>query len=175
VVGCANTHSLQGGDLVTVDCDILVPAALENQIRADNVADVKAKLIVEGANGPITPAADRALVERGIPVLPDILANAGGVTVSYFEWVQNNQNEQWELERVNEQLEQKMRRATDAVLKERDRICESLEEIEAQLEETRKKREVPPGPLGPPDLRTAAFVLAISRVSSVALERGIWP
>ena len=117
---------------------------------------MKARLVVEAANGPTTPAADRALQARGIPVLPDILANSGGVCVSYFEWVQNIENEQWDLAEVNDKLRTKMERATDAVL--------------AKYAELH--REKPPDP---PDLRTAALVLAIERVAHVALSRGIWP
>src|SRR5690606_1289845 len=89
IEGLAGTEPISNEDLLALACDVLIPAALENQIRADNVDRIQARLIVEGANGPTTPAADRALFARGIPVLPDILANAGGVTVSYYEWVQN--------------------------------------------------------------------------------------
>jgi glutamate dehydrogenase (NAD(P)+) len=139
-----------------LDCDILIPAALENQIRRDNVAAVRARFICEAANGPTTPAADRILFERGIHVLPDILANSGGVCVSYFEWVQNIENEQWDVDEVNQKLRAKMERATDTVI-----------DNQVQL----NKR--PSG--APGDLRTAALVVAIERVAHVALERGIWP
>src|SRR5258706_5660389 len=116
VVGLSGTKNITNEELLQLDCDVLIPAAFENQIRADNVGGVKAKLIAEAANGPTTPAADKALFERGIPVLPDILTNSGGVTVSYFEWVQNIENEHWSEDHVNEQLRQKMEAATDAVL-----------------------------------------------------------
>src|SRR5256886_2287465 len=116
VVGLAGTTNISNDELLHIECDVLIPAAFENQIRADNVAGVKTKVIAEAANGPTTPAADQALFERGIPVLPDILTNAGGVTVSYFEWVQNIENEHWSEEDVNEKLRQKMEAATDAVL-----------------------------------------------------------
>src|SRR5262249_42321346 len=86
----ADTHE----ELLTLECDVLIPAALENQIRRDNAGEVRARIVCEAANGPTTPDADRTLFERGIPVLPDILANSGGVCVSYFEWVQNIENEQ---------------------------------------------------------------------------------
>jgi glutamate dehydrogenase (NAD(P)+) len=158
VVGMAGTRTITNEELLALDCDILIPAALENQIRRDNAAAVKAHLVCEAANGPTTPAADRILQERGIPVLPDILANSGGVCVSYFEWVQNNENEQWDLEEVNHKLRVKMERATDAVL--------------AKHAEVNGSTPPPPQPI---DLRTAALVVAIERVAHVALERGIWP
>jgi glutamate dehydrogenase (NAD(P)+) len=102
-------------ELLELECDILIPAAIDRVIHTDNVDDVKAKMIVEAANGPTTPAADHALHERGIPIVPDILANAGGVTVSYFEWVQNIQQFTWELDQVNFELKKKMRKATSQV------------------------------------------------------------
>jgi glutamate dehydrogenase (NAD(P)+) len=157
VVGAPETRAIRNDELLGLDCDILLPAALENQIRRDNVRAVRAKLICEAANGPTTPAADRVLQERGIPVLPDILANSGGVCVSYFEWVQNNENEQWDLTEVNHKLRTKMERATDAVLEKQTQINRS------------------PGTAGPLDLRTAALILAIDRVAEVTLKRGIWP
>ena len=155
VVGLAGTMNITNADLLQIECDVLIPAAFENQIRADNVENVKTKLIAEAANGPTTPAADRVLFERGVPIIPDILANGGGVTVSYFEWVQNIENEHWTEDDVNEKLKEKMEAATDAVL-------------QMQLEiKDQHGAEV--------DLRTAAFALAIKRVTSVALVRGIWP
>jgi glutamate dehydrogenase/leucine dehydrogenase len=175
VVGVPDTTTITNQELLEVPCDILIPAALEHEIRAENAPRIQARLVVEAANGPTTPAADRILAERGVVVLPDILANAGGVTVSYFEWVQNNENESWELEQVNQRLGLRMERATDAVLAKQAEILRRLPELEEALEETRRKRPVPEGPLEPPDLRTAAYVLAVSRVANVALERGIWP
>jgi glutamate dehydrogenase (NAD(P)+) len=155
VVGLAGTTNISNDDLLHTECDVLIPAAFENQIRADNVAGVKTKVIAEAANGPTTPAADRVLFARGIPVIPDILANSGGVTVSYFEWVQNIENENWAEEHVNAHLREKMEAATDAVL-------------QMQLEiKDRHNTAV--------DLRTAAFALAIKRVTDVANHRGIWP
>ena len=155
VVGLAGTTNISNDELLHIECDVLIPAAFENQIRADNVRAVKAKVIAEAANGPTTPAADKVLFDRGVPVLPDILANAGGVTVSYFEWVQNIENEHWSEQHVNEHLREKMEAATDAVL-------------QMQLE-IKDQHGVSV------DLRTAAFALAIKRVASVALVRGIWP
>src|SRR6202035_1589677 len=111
VVGFPGARNLSNAELLVVPCDVLIPAALENQIRGDNAGAIQAKLVVEAANGPTTPTADRILFERGIPVLPDILANSGGVTVSYFEWVQNNENEQWGLEEVNGKLKARMEKA----------------------------------------------------------------
>jgi glutamate dehydrogenase (NAD(P)+) len=171
VVGLPGTEEVSNEELLGLECDILIPAALENQIRADNAGDVKARLIAEAANGPTTPAADRILVENGIPVLPDILANAGGVTVSYYEWVQNIENEQWDEEEVNAKLLRKMTRATDSVLDTRERINGSLEEIQT----SRAKRGHGSDALGEIDIRTAAYVLAVKRVADVTLRRGIWP
>ena len=171
VVGLAGTKEMSNEELLALECDILIPAALENQIRGDNADRVRAKLIVEAANGPTTPAADRILYERGVAVLPDILANAGGVTVSYFEWVQNNQNEQWQEDEVNGKMLAKMNRATEAVISKQKEINGSLDRLEA----LRKERGLDGGPLTPVDLRTAAYVLAIERVARVTLERGIWP
>jgi glutamate dehydrogenase (NAD(P)+) len=159
-------------ELLALPCDILVPAALENQIRGDNAPDVQARLVLELANGPTTPEADRILLERGVPVLPDILANAGGVTVSYFEWVQNNENEQWDEDEVNAKLHRKMVRATDGVLDKQLEINGGLGEIESRRRQY--GRDGGP-PLQSVDLRTAAYVLAVVRVARVALDRGIWP
>jgi len=155
VVGLAGTMNITNADLLHIECDILIPAAFENQIRSDNVAGVKTKLIAEAANGPTTPDADQELFARGIPVLPDILANSGGVTVSYFEWVQNIENEHWTEENVNSKLREKMEAATDAVL---------------QMQLAIKDRNG-----ANVDLRTSAFALAIKRVADAALMRGIWP
>ncbi len=157
VVGAVNTRQISNDDLLALECDILIPAALENQIRADNADKVRAKLICEAANGPTTPAADLILQQKKIPVLPDILANSGGVCVSYFEWVQNNENEQWDLEEVNHKLRTKMERAADAVIEKQKHINRVL------------------GSAEPIDLRTAALIVAIDRVAEVALKRGIWP
>lgn len=149
VVGLPDTRSLTNADLLALECDILVPAAGGQQIRADNADAVRARLIAEAANGPLTPAADDLLRERGVMVLPDILVNAGGVTVSYFEWVQNTQNEQWDLEVVNARLRRRMQRAVDEVI-ERWRRLQT-------------------------DLRVAALAVAIERLTRITLERGIWP
>ncbi len=155
VVGLAETRNITNDELLHLQCDILIPAAFENQIRNDNVEGVRAKVIAEAANGPTTPAADKVLFERGVPIIPDILANSGGVTVSYFEWVQNIENEHWSEEHVNQHLREKMEAATDAVL-------------QMQIEIKDRHGEAV-------DLRTAAFALAIKRVAAVALVRGIWP
>ncbi len=165
VVGLAGTEEISNDELLALECDVLIPAALENQIRADNAATVRAKLIVEAANGPTTPAADEILTGNGVVVLPDILANSGGVTVSYFEWVQNLEHQQWDVDEVNDKLRRKMERATDAVIDERERINGGLAQLESKPGET----------LSLVSLRTAAFILAIRRVANVALERGIWP
>jgi glutamate dehydrogenase (NAD(P)+) len=161
VVGLSGTRTIRNEEIILLACDVLIPAALENQIRRDNAASVRARLVCEGANGPTTPAADRILFERGIPVLPDILANSGGVCVSYFEWVQNIENQQWDVEEVNHKLQVKMQRATDAVLDRQTAINQRSVEGDASS--------------GPIDLRTAALLIAVERVAHVAFERGIWP
>ena len=171
LAGLPGAQDIDPEDLLTLPCDIRIPAALENQLHAGNAGRVQARLIAEGANGPTTPAADRILFEKGIPVLPDILANAGGVTVSYFEWVQNIEHEQWDEEEVNEKLHRKITRSTDAVLNTQAEINDTLDAIEAE----RKKNGLPAAALSPVDVRTAAYILAVKRVADVALKRGIWP
>jgi len=108
VKGFPGCEEITNAELLAVDCDVLIPAALENQITGVNADQVKAKIVIEGANGPTTPEADQILKEKNILVVPDILANSGGVTVSYFEWVQNNYGFRWDLETVNRRLEEKM-------------------------------------------------------------------
>ncbi|MFH1589010.1 MAG: Glu/Leu/Phe/Val dehydrogenase [archaeon] len=135
--------------LLEMEADILVPAAMENQITTKNANKIKAKLIVEGANGPTTPEADDILTEKGVMVIPDILANAGGVIVSYFEWVQNIQREQWPYEVVVAKLEKKLIPAYKAVI---------------ALAKKEKVR-----------LRTAAYIIAIGRVAESTISRGIFP
>jgi glutamate dehydrogenase/leucine dehydrogenase len=160
LVGLPDTLSISNQALLELDCDILIPAALSNAIHQGNAGRVKARLIVEAANGPVTPAADDILDAAGISVLPDIVANAGGVTVSYFEWVQNIENEQWELAEVNGKLKTKMRRAVDDVIGRWRAL------------NTDRTPEVDRAPV---DLRTAAMVVAIERLATVTLERGFWP
>ncbi|MEF8783820.1 MAG: Glu/Leu/Phe/Val dehydrogenase [Haloarculaceae archaeon] len=144
------TEELTNEELLTMDVDLLIPAALENAIDGDLAEDVQADVIVEAANGPLTPDADDVLTERDVAVFPDILANAGGVTVSYFEWVQNRQRFYWPEERVNSELE---RIITDA-----------FEELVAAYETN-----------DAPNYRTAMYVVAIRRVLQAAEEGGIWP
>ena len=136
-------------ELLELDCDILVPAAIENQITGKNAPRVKAKIIVEGANGPTTPEADEILNEKGIFIVPDILANAGGVTVSYFEWVQNLQELIWSEEEVLERLTRIMQRGFKEVL------------------EISLSKKIP--------MRIAALVLGIGRVAEATRLRGIYP
>ena len=150
VDGYADTDSITNEALLTLDVDVLVPAALENAIDSDLATEVGADLIVEAANGPLTPGADDVLVDRSVYVVPDILANAGGVTVSYFEWVQNRQRFHWTEERVNDELE---------------RI---ITEAFAGIVDAFEARDTP-------NLRTAAYVVAIDRIVDAYDQAGNWP
>jgi glutamate dehydrogenase (NAD(P)+) len=172
VVGTPGTRTITNEELLLLDCDILVPAALGDQIRRDNASDVNATLVVEAANRPITPAADDILAQKGITVLPDILANAGGVTVSYLEWVQNTENQDWSLERVNAELRRKMFNAVDSVVEGWRGFNTREEEGTGDAAEDTGERSTADLTC---DLRTAALVLAIRRVADVTLQRGIWP
>ena len=145
VTGFPGANPIDGAQVLTYKADVLIPAAMENAITEDNAEQIQAEVVVEAANGPTTPAAHDLLAGRGITIIPDILANAGGVTVSYFEWSQNIQQFSWELERVNNELERVMRRAYGDVAKLAN---------ESNL-----------------DLRTAAFALAIKRVARAAAAR----
>lgn len=158
VVGLHGSTSLSNDELIQLDSDILIPSALGNQIHINNVEQINAKLIVEAANGPITPAADEVLDAKKIPVIPDILANAGGVVVSYFEWVQNLENQQWEIDVVNKKLRKKMMKITDRVINCQKELADSQNNGERVI-----------------NLRTAALVLALRHLVDVTLKRGIWP
>ena len=171
LTGLAGCQDVTNDELLTLPCDLLIPAALENQARGDNARDVQARVIVELANGPTTPAADAVFHARKISVLPDILANAGGVTSSDDEWVQNNENEQWDEDEVNGKLERIMTKATDDVIDKQTTINGSLVDVATE----RPRRGRGGDPLAPVDLRTAAFILAVERVARVAIDRGIWP
>ena len=162
VVGFKEATEISNAELLVHDCDILIPAALECQIRQDNAAEVKAKLIVEDANGPLTAVADKIVQEKGIVVLPDIVANAGGVVVSYFEWVQNLENQQWDIEKVDRKLRKKMVRAVDDTV---DRWTALDKRHQQGLNGNRLA----------PTLRDAALVTAIERIATVVLQRDIWP
>ncbi len=171
VTGFPGAKPLESREVLEVPCDILIPAALENQITTANAGRIDAKLVVEAANGPTSPLADQILCSRGIPVLPDILANAGGVVVSYFEWVQNLDNEQWPEHEVQEKLKAKMYRATDEVVAKRISLIEQLPRYQEMWREARPDD----GELPTPTLRTAAYVNAIGRVTQATILRGIWP
>ena len=142
-------ESISADELLACDCDVLIPAAMENTLNADNAASIQAHTVVEGANGPTTPQADEILRDKGVTILPDILANAGGVTVSYFEWVQGLQNFFWDLKQVQNELQKVMERAFDAV--------------NAKADETDC------------DYRTAAYTIAISRVAESCRLKGLFP
>ena len=145
VVDFSGAKSIDNEELLALDVDILIPAALGGAISRDNAESIQARLIVEGANSPVTPRADEVLHRRGITVVPDILANAGGVTVSYFEWVQNLQQFRWNAERVNEELERKMVAAWRAVhnrtIEQHTplRISASMEALSKVAEATRQR------------------------------------
>jgi glutamate dehydrogenase (NAD(P)+) len=143
------TEKITNEELLQLPCDILVPAALENQITHINASGIKCRVLVEGANGPTTPRADAIMIDRGIFIIPDILANAGGVTVSYFEWVQNLQNLLWSENEITERLTSIMRR--------------SFLEVRTIAEEKKI------------DMRTAAMVLAVKRVADAVRLRGLYP
>jgi glutamate dehydrogenase (NAD(P)+) len=149
VQGMPGAADVRNAAVLEVDCDILIPAALENQITARNASRIKARLIAEAANGPTTPEADIELFRRGVFMVPDILCNAGGVTVSYFEWVQDLNRDHWSESVVNEKLKGIMVRAFDETL------------AIAEREEC--------------DMRTAAYLLAVQRVADATALRGLYP
>ena len=149
VMGHDAPETVTNAGLLELDVDVLVPAALGNVLTAENARDVRADIIVEGANGPTTTAADRIFADREIPVIPDILANAGGVTVSYFEWLQDINRRAWSLERVHNELEEEMLTAWDVVKNEFT------------------TREV--------TWRDAAYIVALSRIVEAHEARGLWP
>jgi glutamate dehydrogenase (NAD(P)+) len=149
VVGFSGTRPISNEDLVEMECTILVPAALENQITSKNAGKIKAKIVAEAANGPTTPDADDILYKNGIMVIPDILANGGGVTVSYFEWLQNLRREYWKEDEVNQRLDRNISKAFSDVYETHDQYTVNM--------------------------RKASTLLAIKRVVEATKIRGIWP
>jgi glutamate dehydrogenase/leucine dehydrogenase len=147
VEGFPGAEPMSNDDLLTMPCDVLIPAALGDVITEQNAAEVQAPVIVEAANAPINYEAHQILVDRDVAIIPDILANAGGVTVSYFEWVQNIQQFSWDEDKVNRELETTMQRA-----------CRKVFQISRQ-------RDV--------DYRTAAFIVGLGRVAKAMVTRGI--
>lgn len=147
--GLPGTEVVTNQELLELPCDILIPAALENQLTRRNASRLRTRMVIEAANGPTTPEADQILNERGIPVVPDILANAGGVTVSYFEWVQDLQRFFWEEDEINKRLESIMTRSYRAV-------CNKAEEQQVSL-------------------RLGAYLLAVARVAEATEVRGVYP
>ncbi len=143
------SENISSDELLGLECDVLIPAALENQIHAGNASKVRARIVAEAANGPTTPSADDILKEKEIFLLPDILANAGGVTVSYFEWVQGLSSFFWDEATINQRLESIMKRAFTEVY------------------ETSKKHKT--------DMRTAAYILGVGRVAEATKIRGLFP
>jgi glutamate dehydrogenase (NAD(P)+) len=148
-VGFSQSTPISNDDLLTLSCDVLIPAALENQITQENVDQIKAQFIAEAANGPVTLDANQVLEARGVTVLPDILANAGGVVVSYLEWVQGLSYLFWDEERVNKEMEHLMVQAYRKVIHES------------------KVRGV--------NLRLAAYTLGVGRVAQALTDRGLYP
>ena len=149
VVGFRDADNISNAEVLEISCDILIPAALENQIWEGNADKIQAKIIAEGANGPTTPKADDILADRGIFVIPDILANAGGVIVSYFEWVQNIQEYFWPEKRINRELQRILTDSFGRVL------------------EISKKEKI--------SMKMAAYCLAVDRVAQATKDRGIYP
>jgi glutamate dehydrogenase/leucine dehydrogenase len=149
VVALAGSTPVSNQAILEIPCDVLIPAALENQITADNAGKIKTKIVAEAANGPTTPEADEILFKSGAMVIPDILCNAGGVTVSYFEWVQDLNRDFWEEDEVNARLEKKMVRAFHEVYEM------------AQKEKSH--------------LRLGAYLLSVQRVADAMKVRGIYP
>jgi glutamate dehydrogenase (NAD(P)+) len=147
--GTPGSDSITNAELIGLDCDILILAALENQVRGDNAHTVRARIMAEGANGPTTPEADEILTRNGVLVIPDILCNAGGVVVSYFEWVQDMQSFFWTEDRINESLQHIMGVAFDSV------------------QAMRAQQEV--------DMRMAAYMVALGRVAEATRLRGLYP
>ena len=149
IVGFPQASAISNDELLTLPCDVLIPAALENQITEKNVNQIQAQIVAEAANGPVTLEADRSLEARGVTVLPDILANAGGVVVSYLEWVQGLSYLFWDEERVNREMEQLMVQAYRQVMQQ------------SQI------RQIP--------LRLAAYTLGVGRVAQALNDRGLYP
>jgi glutamate dehydrogenase (NAD(P)+) len=149
VIGTPRTRPVSNAELLEMECDVLIPAALEGVLTERNAERVRARLIAEAANGPTTPAADDIFRERGITVIPDILCNAGGVTVSYFEWVQDREEFFWSIDEINARLRRIMVRAYEDV------------------QRTAVEHDI--------DLRLAAYMLAVSRVAEATMTRGFYP
>ncbi len=171
VTGYPGAQPLAPMEVLEVPCDLLIPAAMENQITGENAARIDTRCVLELANGPTTPAADAILRDRGIPVVPDILANAGGVVVSYFEWVQNLENRRWDAHDVESRLKDTMVKAVDVVATRRVSMLESLDDHRQSWAEANPDS---PG-LPVPDLRTVAYVVAVGRCIQTITERGIFP
>ncbi|APS38918.1 MULTISPECIES: Glu/Leu/Phe/Val family dehydrogenase [Salegentibacter] len=149
IQGFTDANEMNPEDFFGLECDILIPAALGNQITGDNAFKIKASIVAEGANGPTNEEGEAILLEKGITIIPDILCNSGGVIGSYFEWLQNRNGELWELDEVMQKLEKK--------------LLQVFKKVEKEVEERKT------------DWRTAAYILAISRIETAYNQRGIFP
>jgi glutamate dehydrogenase (NAD(P)+) len=149
IAGYPSGQSITREEFFSTRCDIFVPAALEGQVGEAEAQALECKLIAEGANGPTTPEGEKILLEKGITIIPDVLANSGGVTVSYYEWVQNKRSESWKLEEVDARLEDAMKRAY------------------GEVSDFARARNV--------DMRIAAYCIALERLQTAYRERDIFP
>ena len=171
VTGYPDVGQCGSAEVFEVPADIIIPAAIETQITSRNATRIEARLIVEAANGPVTPAADLLLAERNIKVIPDILANAGSVVAGYFEWIQNLDHQTWEEHVIESKLRHRLQQAAERVVTERASLLGSLDNYRQKWADVQPMTPELPTP----DLRTAAQVVALDRCRRATDYRGIWP